>query len=255
MPFPSDLESWEIFPNTIEGMVEWADLFRDSTVKDSSRNRILIYKSLKDSTTGDVFPVSIRLQGILKHFKLERFGSWTGRQLRTPSVTKFSRNLYFQRKVFTKVNYLTIMVRSPGLTGLMQRAEGDYDDVGKIPFADDPHGWYRAVQPHWQVADPVTIGRVAEDGVITPLNPLLLSRGDFVEIGAEFDIVVSRDQDHRPVTKTFLAFHHVVQLATTAELHCNTNEMVCSFSQVYSLLFEQIYTTVGSMCATQALSG
>ncbi|KAG1722487.1 hypothetical protein EDB19DRAFT_1916663 [Suillus lakei] len=60
-------------------MAEWADVYKDTESKDPSRNRILIYKNVPNMAPDTVFPVAIRLQGLLRQFRVDRFGNWTGR--------------------------------------------------------------------------------------------------------------------------------------------------------------------------------
>lgn len=61
----NDYESWDIFPASLSDMVTWADIYKDPSQKDTSRNHILIYKSVRNTKPNTVFPVAIRLQGIL----------------------------------------------------------------------------------------------------------------------------------------------------------------------------------------------
>jgi hypothetical protein len=75
---PDDLESWELFPSNLQEMVDWADVYEDREKKDKSRNRILIYKKVEDAESSTIYPVAIRMHGILEEFRVERFGNWTG---------------------------------------------------------------------------------------------------------------------------------------------------------------------------------
>lgn len=75
---PDDLEGWELFPADLREMVEWADVYKDREKKDPSRNNILIYKHLEDAESDTIYPVAIRMHGILEEFRIDRFGNWSG---------------------------------------------------------------------------------------------------------------------------------------------------------------------------------
>lgn len=76
---PDDLESWELFPADLTEMVQWADVYKDRERKDPSRNHLLIYKNLDDPELNTIYPVALRIHGILEEFRIERFGNWSGR--------------------------------------------------------------------------------------------------------------------------------------------------------------------------------
>ncbi|KAG1743506.1 hypothetical protein EDB19DRAFT_1964547 [Suillus lakei] len=76
---PEALASWQLFPSSLAKMAEWADVYKDTESKDPSRNHILIYKNIPNMAPDTVFPVAIRLQGLLRQFRVDRFGNWTGR--------------------------------------------------------------------------------------------------------------------------------------------------------------------------------
>lgn len=73
-----DLASWELFPSSLQEMVAWADVYKDEEKRDKSRNNILIYKNIPEEDKSLIFPVAIRMHGILEQFRIERFGNWTG---------------------------------------------------------------------------------------------------------------------------------------------------------------------------------
>jgi hypothetical protein len=75
---PEDLESWELFPSSLQEMAEWADVYKDEDKHDKSRNHTLIYKHVPEEDMTTIFPVTIRLHGILEQFRVERFGNWSG---------------------------------------------------------------------------------------------------------------------------------------------------------------------------------
>lgn len=60
-----NFETWDTFPASLSEMAVWADVYKDPLRKDTSRNHILIYKSVPNTKANTVFPVAICLQGIL----------------------------------------------------------------------------------------------------------------------------------------------------------------------------------------------
>ncbi|KAG1878163.1 hypothetical protein F4604DRAFT_2001276 [Suillus subluteus] len=75
-----ELAAWQLFPSSLPGIANWADVYKDTEHKDPSRNHILIYKTIPNTAPNTVFPVAIRLQGLLRTFRVERFGNWTGQE-------------------------------------------------------------------------------------------------------------------------------------------------------------------------------
>lgn len=73
-----DYESWQLFPSSLQTLAEWADVYRDPDQKDKSRDRILIYKDIPNAKPNTVYPVAIRVQGLLRQFRVERFRNWSG---------------------------------------------------------------------------------------------------------------------------------------------------------------------------------
>ncbi|KAH7920568.1 hypothetical protein BV22DRAFT_1020931, partial [Leucogyrophana mollusca] len=203
---PVEPSIWDCFPHSVKQMVDWADLYVDTDVKDTSRNRVLIYKSPVDSVPDAVYPVSVNIQGVLKQVYLERLGTWDGLV-----------------PLFSKTFVLTFYSNPAKLHSASQRlvlgsAGGESTRATVLNACDDPHGWYACLSSDWDVLDAIPVAKIDKSGAMTALNYLLLSQGDFVEVGAEFDIVLTRDINGRNVAKVFLAFHHVIRLATVDEL-------------------------------------
>ncbi|KAG2133024.1 hypothetical protein DEU56DRAFT_739127 [Suillus clintonianus] len=86
---------------------------------------------------------------------------------------------------------------------------------GKEPIlseAQDPARKYLPVQEHWNVMDPLTTAELTEAGKILPIDSIILTEGDFVDVGAELDFVVSRERNKETTLKCFLTCTHVVRL-------------------------------------------
>ncbi|KAH7925864.1 hypothetical protein BV22DRAFT_1010284, partial [Leucogyrophana mollusca] len=198
--------AWEYFPDLVDKLVDWAEVFKDVNIRDHSRDRVLIYKIPTDAVPDTVYSVSIQLQGVLKRSRLGRLGTWDG-------------------YVGVFVNYNLHLASQQLVLG---SGGGDSDAAWQatirsqphvpVTTSDDPNNWFAAIQGEWDVEENVPVARVSADGNMTTMNHLLLLLGDFVEVGAEFDIVLGRDRNSRSAVKIFMSFHHVVQLASAEEL-------------------------------------
>ncbi|KAG2100049.1 hypothetical protein BD769DRAFT_1677130 [Suillus cothurnatus] len=103
-------------------------------------------------------------------------------------------NLYFQRRTFVKRDKPR-EIRTPALT-----------------TTQDPEGKFLHIQDNWNVVHPLDIADLTSDGKILPMDAILLTEGDFVDVGAELDFVLSR-QRHKPTTlKCFLTCTHIVRM-------------------------------------------
>ncbi|KAH7918370.1 hypothetical protein BV22DRAFT_1024712 [Leucogyrophana mollusca] len=196
IPRPLEPSAWDCFPHSVEQMVDWAEVILDNDIQDTSRNRVLIYKTPTKVVPDTVYPVSVNIQGILKQFHLDRLGTWDGYAI---SINLRMCNLTFRQRP------LQIAFCRP-------------ETCTRFSWCDDPHGWCARLSSEWEVMDAVPVAKINKYGTMTGLSHLLLSQGDFVEVGTEFDIILTRDVNGRSAVKIFLAFHHVIRLAAAAKL-------------------------------------
>lgn len=228
-----DFEPWDIFPATLSEMATWADVYKDPARKDTSRNHILIYKSVPNTKADTVFPVAIRLQGILGRFRVDRFGNWSGnegdvaravqyvtmssgghqaawdatinsinlacdyvsRRLHLPmQAMSNKKDIYLQKRAFVKRDQ-PYKIKEPLLT----------DD-------EDPGRKYMRIQDLWSVMRPLRTADLTDTGKILAMDAVLLTEGDFVDVGAELDFVVNRDRHKGTTLKCFLSCDHIVRL-------------------------------------------
>jgi hypothetical protein len=80
-------------------------------------------------------------------------------------------------------------------------------------LGDDPNNWYQRVSADWRLSDKLEVGRILDDGSAVATNPMALSVGDFVDIGASVDIATVRLPNGRIHTKIHLALVHVLQVS------------------------------------------
>ncbi|KIN94266.1 hypothetical protein M404DRAFT_35242 [Pisolithus tinctorius Marx 270] len=236
-----DLQQWQSFPTSLCHMVEWATVARDPTSTDRRRSHLLVYKTLPiPEPYGVLYPVSVRIYGFLDKFCVGDFGNWNGDCVRAayavqslslcsagnatawrnqldrlnlaasfasrvlklplPSI-QFRSHLHMQRRVFTK---RPIEAQPPIARDVpvVRNVTAQNANIPKLP--DHP----------WEWNGPVEILERSEDGTITPIHEVLLSRGDFVEVDAEFDLVVVRTQASKSHLRVFLTCKQVLRLQT-----------------------------------------
>ncbi|KAG1721640.1 hypothetical protein EDB19DRAFT_1646332 [Suillus lakei] len=196
-------DSWELFPYSLQTLAKWADVYQDHARPDKSRDRILIYKNLLDAKPGEVYPVAIRLQGLLQQFHIDRFGNWSGRQS-AHSISLVNMSAEAQLTMREQHDKPQKFKEVQGSSRKFKEAV--------LTEAQDPEGKYQHVQELWNVACPLTTANLTGSGKILPMDSVLLSEGDFVDVGAELDFVVSRDRHKGTTLKCFLTCTHIVRL-------------------------------------------
>lgn len=72
-----NLEAWQIVPYEDAKLFEWAYVVKRQTIYDRSRRYMLLYK-YPAGISGVVYPVIVRVQGILGRFDIGTLGSWNG---------------------------------------------------------------------------------------------------------------------------------------------------------------------------------
>ncbi|KAG1880087.1 hypothetical protein F4604DRAFT_1922777 [Suillus subluteus] len=195
-------------------MADWADIYQDPERKDKLRNRILIYKDIpdakadtKDLETGlesevarAVQHVSICSGGHEEAWKatidsLNLACKYVGRRLHLLiQGIPHRKELYFQRRVFVK------------------RDKPHESKTPALSTMQDPEGKYLHVQDHWNIVRPLAIADLTDAGKVLPMDSILLTDGDFVDVGAELDFVLSRECHKGTTLKCFLTCTHIVQI-------------------------------------------
>ncbi|KAG1788903.1 hypothetical protein EV424DRAFT_1355940 [Suillus variegatus] len=228
-----DLASWELFPSSLQEMVAWADVYKDEEKRDKSRNNILIYKNIPEEDKSLIFPVAIRMHGILEQFRIERFGNWTGKSEDVLQAVQYinlssggheapwnatisslnlacdyvsrklsipmqempkTRQIYLQRRVFYK------------------RETARESKESLLTQDEDPEGKFYHIQEWWSVARPLRVAELTADGKKMAMNSIMLTEGDFVEVGAELDFVVNKNRNTQITVKCFLTCTYIVRL-------------------------------------------
>lgn len=95
----------------------------------------------------------------------------------------------------------------------MMQPQRDQPYESKEPLLtdeEDPGRKYMHVQDHWDVKCPLCTADLTDAGKILAMDAILLTEGDFVDVGAELDFVVSRDRHKGTMLKCFLSCDHIV---------------------------------------------
>ncbi|KAG1811914.1 hypothetical protein EV424DRAFT_1542324 [Suillus variegatus] len=210
LPGDNDYASWELFPSSLQAMAEWADIYQDRERKDKSRDQILIYKDIPDAEPDTVYPVTVRLQGLLRQFCVERFGNWSGQEADAVRAVQYvviasGGHTKAWRATINSLNlaceYVSRRLHLP-MQGIPDKKElylqrrafikRDKPRDAKVPTLtamQDPNGKYLCIQDNWSIVCPLTIAELTGAGKILPMDAVLLTEGDFVDVGAELDFV------------------------------------------------------------------
>lgn len=72
------MESWQAVPPTFEEVCEWVFIWFDKDEAEWSRAFSVMYKNPGEFCLPGVYPVTLRLQGVLKDYNLSALGVWDG---------------------------------------------------------------------------------------------------------------------------------------------------------------------------------
>lgn len=98
------------------------------------------------------------------------------------------------------------------LTHQKQRDKPRGSKTPALSATQDPEGKYLRIQEHWSAVRPLTIADLTSAGKILPMDAVLLTEGDFVDVGAELDFVLSRQRNKGTTLKCFLTCTHIVRM-------------------------------------------
>ncbi|KAH7905425.1 hypothetical protein BJ138DRAFT_1017715, partial [Hygrophoropsis aurantiaca] len=202
---PASLEDWEKVPPTYAEICTWAQIARDPTATERRRENIVIYCNPPATDTLTLFPISIRVQGYLDAFCLRTLGNWNG--YRSSPISQS----------FQKGTNFPVFVDLLITCSCSQRASDS--PVTTLSIADDPKQLYSSIAQQWCLTDRLLIGRRTDNGGRSACSHLMLSPGDFVDVGLTFDIVHQREKDGSQAFKIHLGFSHVLQIASAENLN------------------------------------
>ncbi|KAH7905414.1 hypothetical protein BJ138DRAFT_1118496 [Hygrophoropsis aurantiaca] len=231
-------EPWKSFPTTIESMVEWAEMFKDTAIRDRVRQWTLIYKQPQDQPMYDtVYPISLRLHGYIKDMKINRLGNWNGD---VDSVPYASQTMLLSGKgnrdawiptldcLNLTANFISRCLRVPLTKNnpfknslfLQRKIFGKKADGTQtiLSRAQDPDNLLSQLPDDWVLTDELQIGVLDAQHKTQRYNDMLVSIGDFVEVAANIDVVVFSDHaTGKKGLKVHLSFDHLLVLVVQPE--------------------------------------
>lgn len=113
------------------------------------------------------------------------------RKIIEPSYTSDD-EVHLSRRVFTKVHRHVMHTLAHPLKILPQVQPGGSQMRTVLKAMDDPGNKAQNIESSWIVADMLPIGQRMSDGQERQCSQLLLSEGDFVDVGISFGIVSKR---------------------------------------------------------------
>ncbi|KAI6018632.1 hypothetical protein PISMIDRAFT_12124 [Pisolithus microcarpus 441] len=87
-----------------------------------------------------------------------------------------------------------------------------------------------STNPSWEWNDTLPILQLTANHECVPLHKIRLNKFDFVEVNAEFNLVLSHGKEGTPVLKIYLSFKHVMRL-----LDATSTKVTHSSSQKHAL--------------------
>lgn len=80
-----------------------------------------------------------------------------------------------------------------------------------LTVQDDPVDLAATVNDQWRVTEMLSLGRIVDNSpVACPASAIC--KGDFVDVGVSFDVVVKRDRKGGKSVRAHLKLQHVLQL-------------------------------------------
>ncbi|KAH9848085.1 hypothetical protein C2E23DRAFT_740292, partial [Lenzites betulinus] len=228
-----DLPSWRVVPSTFEGLCQW--LFVD---RDDGQSTVLIHPEHHDQ---EKLQVTLRLQGIVADANLNALGNWNGDVLHAPKAVQTltilggsckepfgaqQRTLAHIRELVLKL--LCLPSAAPSQNGhnivlkrrvftKVQSSSSSSDTPSALTTSDDPAGRALKIVHMWNVDHRIMVGVQREDGTIARANPLVIRRGDLIDVAATIQVISMRTR-HTRKTEILFCPKEVVRLASAATI-------------------------------------
>ncbi|KAG2108801.1 hypothetical protein BD769DRAFT_1392701 [Suillus cothurnatus] len=180
---PEDLESWELFPSLLQEMAEWADVYKDEDKHDKSRNHTLIYKHVPEEDMTTIFPVAICLHGILEQFHVEYFGNWSGKVKDIQRAVQYINLSSGGHEAAWNATIASLNLTNDYRCVFYKRETVRESKEPRLQPEEDPGGKFYHIQDKWNVIQPLHLAELTVEGKKLPINAILLTEGDFIEVG------------------------------------------------------------------------
>jgi len=231
--------------NDFESICSWASVLRLPNVPaDELCKHILAYNTgSAEEAEEPPAQVVIRVQGFLKAFNLTPLGNWRGADRDAPRAVQFvdleSRGFddaFEPQKQFLETVRAMVLgtlsnnqesfdahMDTHAVVHLERRvfsrvrATGVRSGGSVLRPSDDLYGRAAKISSRWIVAHRLKIGVQRDDGRIVACSPIVLRKGDFVDIAVSVDIATVREGRRARNTVQF-AIQEVVRLHSAADL-------------------------------------
>ncbi|KAG2084533.1 uncharacterized protein F5147DRAFT_659796 [Suillus discolor] len=195
-----ELAAWQIFPSTLSQMAEWADVYKDLehrfgnwTGRETDVLRAVQHITLSSGGHKEMWDSTIA--------SINLAGEYMSRRLHIPMQgIAYDKDLYLQRRAFIK------------------RHEPLQTKERILKAIEDLEDKYFHIQGCWIPQDPLRVAQVNETRKVVPMNSVLLTEGDLVDIGAEIDFVIHRDRHVRATLKCFLTCTYIMRVISIGEV-------------------------------------
>ncbi|KAJ7648171.1 hypothetical protein DFH06DRAFT_1135620 [Mycena polygramma] len=247
------MESHQVVPRTVAAMRDWAYVRNNPNEADHTRALLLLYKRphiFPNAPPGVLYPVGVRVQGIVERLNLKTTGSWIRARSGTAPQGALqhivlgggaeSSTIFRQYKAAVN-NVVAYIYRSLDQKQPPPRQDSDSLFVGRRVFTkvtsknrktpsaleegDDPMNYCKAIDNEWRIISKVKTSMYIEDdydpqdGTKVPCDAMSLAEGDFVDVVLGFDIVRKRGGHARDASiKVHLTIQHILLLKSSMDV-------------------------------------
>ncbi|KAI9059285.1 hypothetical protein FKP32DRAFT_1614341 [Trametes sanguinea] len=183
--------------------------------------------------------VTLRLQGVVVDVNLNALGNWTGDVDYAPKAVQslrlgsggYAAAFVPQVQALRNIRELVLKLMSKPMVGgegggvadillkrrVFEKVRGGTCGPSVLNRQDDPTGRAAKMSHMWRVTHRITVGVQNDDGHIVRASPLVIRRGDFVDVAVTIQVYTMRAHRQRKTEVQFCPVE-VVRLKTAQEL-------------------------------------
>ncbi|KAH9852845.1 hypothetical protein C2E23DRAFT_885220 [Lenzites betulinus] len=202
-----DLPTWKVVPASYEALCQWLYVDREDG---EAVPRVLVHREDEAEATEMI----LRIQGIVADVNLNPLGNWKGDAAHAPKAVQAltivggpCKDAFgAQRRAICNIRELIcqlLCLPSPGSKGgndiLLKRrvftkvrALSESQTPSALTSQEDPVGRAAKIAHMWNVEHRITAGIQHENGTITRANPLVIRKGDFVDVAVSIQVITMR---------------------------------------------------------------
>ncbi|KAJ7602624.1 hypothetical protein DFH06DRAFT_1351222 [Mycena polygramma] len=244
------MEPHQTVPRTVAAMRDWAYVRNNPNEADHTRALLLLYKRphvFPNAPAGVLYPVGVRVQGIIERLNLKTVGSWVNGSAPQSALQHVvlgggAEHSHIFRQYKAAVNNIVAYIyRSLDQKQPPPRQDSDSLFVGRRVFTkvtsknrktpsaleegDDPMNYCKAIDDEWRIISKVKASMYLDDeydpqdGAKVPCDAMSLAEGDFVDVVIGFDIVRKRGGHGREGGITVhLTIQHILLLKSSMDV-------------------------------------